>query len=348
MNTKVREYIQEKLQTWRSPAGVAQRHSNSQLDDLLRDVPEGYDFTPPYWAEVLAYEQENVLEDGLLMIWRMLEERLRDNRGGGQIRDSIGFGASLCGDVNAFAFPCGHGTHGVCVDLQLPAYLLFASVAIAAHYEIGGPYKGAIINAEQFAYEIGSRTLWFVGEHRAADQIPSSIHDLRRLTPTKLHSEFCMQLMRGQVTFVLCHEIAHILAGHTEGTQPLSRYVRNARGKAMAGISEQTIYSRSQLQEFEADRVAIHLMLHIARADRTLQMAAYDATNMLFSIFHYFESLLNALYGSDSSTHPPAADRRRAINSEFRKQVTIDPDQIRLMDFIFDYTDVFAKGVKRM
>jgi len=347
MNSGARRYIEQELQPWRRSGFSADQTSVKEMDDLLTSLPEGYAFDRASLAGAMQYGQENVLEDGLLMLWNTLEKRLSPNSGVEHVMDCIGFGASLLGDVNAFAFPCPNGAHGICVDLQLSAYLLFSSIAICAHYEIGGPYRDEIIGARDFASEIGARTLWFLGLRSEARQLQSSIDDMRRLTPTKTHADFCMQLMRGQVMFVISHEIAHILAGHTNEVQTLVQYFSFPHSTRISSRDDQAVYSRSQLQELEADRAAVRLALGCAQGDRVVEGAMFSAANILFSIFHYFERLLDVLYGECSPTHPPAADRRRVVNDEFKRLTEVDPGQAKVGDFVFEYTNAFAKEVKR-
>lgn len=127
-------------------------------------------------------------------------------------------------------------------------------------------------------------------------------------------SEHVIAIMTAQnicsETFVICHEIAHIISGHLTETKQLSM-----AASVSESVREQAVphvYTHSQVQEFEADYVGYQLYLQVIQDHPIL--SAFNMTELFltecFHIFHLMHLVESNIPTYQSvTTHPSAMDR---------------------------------------
>lgn len=352
MNTSVRKYIEKNFQTWQLPIGYEIKTNPESIIPMLENQPEGFTLTLKNISEALLKYggEEGIQEQILLNLWNTLEQKLQNHEISRLMQNQIGFGACDFRDVNAFAFPFDENMHGVCVTLHLPIYILSMTWMICAHLKLG-PYKTQLIKDQDFYRYIATVTLGFIGQlEREKDWDEYNLLiDYRNWVPTLEHADAIFSLQNSQLVFVLCHELAHIISGHTNEKQLVSKVFNYSMHKVLTDFSDTQVYSRIKQQEFEADLEGIHLMISsYGKQSFEMILASYCGINILFSIMHYFEAMLKVLYGENSLTHPPAVERRRRIKNWFEKTYKIDQRLCKSQDFIFDIIDGYAREVRRV
>jgi hypothetical protein len=102
--------------------------------------------------------------------------------------------------------------------------------------------------------------------------------------------------------FILLHEYGHVIRGHL-----VSGRVRPAFGGQFPDIQE---YSKSELEEFEADEYAIHKLIEFSGVGRSTEAVA---AGVLLKFFDICELLK---FPDVTRTHPPADHRWERIKTQ--------------------------------
>lgn len=135
-----------------------------------------------------------------------------------------------------------------------------------------------------------------------------------------------------QISFILCHELAHASLGHTSSSNTIvcPSFLRSSRNVE--------VYTHSQVQEFEADKKGFDLFSKIFAGEKDMY---YGAIHALFLILHLAEARVPIDESSPyfALSHPPALRRWREISNNWHwgksrphKEAGIQmSQQIRLM-----------------
>jgi hypothetical protein len=120
-----------------------------------------------------------------------------------------------------------------------------------------------------------------------------------------------MDFVYSQLSFVICHEFAHIVLGHT-AEAAITRCHLSPRIKLTASF-----YNYKQIQEFEADEEAFNMLNRVYTGSKALD-SRHGAIYTLFSLLHLSELVFATVTNTKNiaiqyPTHPPAPDRWRRV-----------------------------------
>lgn len=152
-------------------------------------------------------------------------------------------------------------------------------------------YGRAIIG---LAYAVVFNDTRYLKPHRRTLEFPS-LCDYDPFT-----SAFCLMME----LFILVHEYAHYLLGHLS-----LEHVEPALGLDSEVLRE---YSKSQVQEFEADRYAVEAMLRSCTSRPIIPSDVACSAGLLLKFFELCELVRPPLV-SEGGTHPPARKRWERI-----------------------------------
>jgi hypothetical protein len=114
--------------------------------------------------------------------------------------------------------------------------------------------------------------------------------------------------------FVLAHEYAHVVAGHLSASQTV---------KVPTPAGEVEFAAKSRIEEFQADQIALGVILKSPEFDRSDPITPRIATAGVLLSFALAELIertatsVQRLYGFTSmSDHPPTSDRREVLTNE--------------------------------
>ena len=118
---------------------------------------------------------------------------------------------------------------------------------------------------------------------------------------TQAFNQFVMTLCIVMEQFILLHEYGHIVLSHlkTDSTVPLRFNSAALR-----------VFTKSQEQEFEADRFATEQLFNLTAMP--LPIIPY-AIGLLFKFFELVETISGRTDTPDNASHPSASDRLAAI-----------------------------------
>ena len=182
-------------------------------------------------------------------------------------------------------------------------------------------------------------------------------------------------------TFVLCHEVGHVMSGHVEGLKHYEGEEGIAELTSYVAPSK-TRYERRQAWEYDADAIASTLMIHFiaemvenakthkkmeeifGRADHTVEHTLSIAIVALFAFFNYMRGVRHKLQLKTTHPHPlvraycirdllvSAASARwdidmdaleRLVDERFEEFITA-MEKIDLFDFtIFDRESLLSR-----
>jgi hypothetical protein len=107
--------------------------------------------------------------------------------------------------------------------------------------------------------------------------------------------------------FVLCHELAHVVAGHLESPE-------NAPPMASATSPRlQVVSSASWQQEFDADEVGLRALLELSSESGASRGMLYAGAELFLHVLGLLEQFAGLPV---STTHPPAAQRRARLRAQ--------------------------------
>jgi hypothetical protein len=140
--------------------------------------------------------------------------------------------------------------------------------------------------------------------------------------PDSLHHYFCLLAE----LFILYHELGHICLGHLHGTD-VSRLNEESSGETL-------VFNRSMRNELAADQFAYdQLVRWSARTDPAIARDVVYAAGCFLVLVHAVELVAGP---SLTDTHPPAADRWKAIRARIEPlpQNTIVHSVDHLLDWL--------------
>lgn len=224
-------------------------------------------------------------------------------------------------DPNAACIRSPHGDI-IVVSETLGEYLFFMNLFL-------------MTQGQSIPPEDTSAALYIAIRTMMSTESPDFDLDPRGDPPEPLNSH-CRAMVREQLQFVIGHEYAHHTLGHMGARQQVTSAHEVFPGKL--GSSEQ-VYSRSQQQEFEADRAAL---LDPDLSDGQLSIRL-GAVSYFFFGLELWQTVRDFIAPPvRPSTHPPARDRLERLRDAVLGARTIDPERVGDDEMIrsnFDHLD---------
>jgi hypothetical protein len=114
-------------------------------------------------------------------------------------------------------------------------------------------------------------------------------------------------MMKSAKQFVIAHELAHIASGHLDRAASITRTL-------VGGATVEAVQKHSAA-EFEADLLALPMMLHTIPWENPSEMQTIELEAIVAGIVFYFEvaAQIEELAPSADSSHPPIGIRQRLI-----------------------------------
>lgn len=140
--------------------------------------------------------------------------------------------------------------------------------------------------------------------------------------------------------FVILHEYGHIILGHLDDSNVRKTIIGNENeirdfGRSSSAKSTIVEYSRSQLDEFEADLFAFNKLRIGLRELETSATEVLSPIGLVLNLFHFCEVLSKSFYGvlPGSDTHPAARDRWDRLLKAAERDLPnpSNPGQLNLM-----------------
>lgn len=213
-------------------------------------------------------------------------------------------------EANAKAIPAPNGGWLIVVNWGLPIFLYEVARAISTRFRFQdstghSPFGESLLEFEETCRYIAEIFAWYRGVGRpAAFDFP--VHPAQVVAAGKL-AIFAEQ-------FVVCHEMAHFLAGHIETPFSGRKYMANLPGDVPPSSWE---------QEMEADRVGLRILL--GRDDPALraeQVNAFTGADFFLQVMSLFEELAQI---PPAETHPPSSLRLKQLR-DYAKSLCGDND----------------------
>lgn len=213
-------------------------------------------------------------------------------------------------EANAKAIPAPNGGWLIIVNWGLPIFLYEVARAISTRFQFedsndNRPFGESLLEFDETCRIIAEIFAWYRGVGRpAAFDFP--VHPSQVLAANKL-AMFAEQ-------FVVCHEMAHFLAGHIQTPFNGRKYMPNLPAD---------VPSSSWEQELEADRVGLRILL--GRDDPALQakqVDAYTGANFFLQVMSLFEELAKIPL---AETHPSSILRLKQLR-DYAKSLCVDND----------------------
>jgi hypothetical protein len=146
-----------------------------------------------------------------------------------------------------------------------------------------------------------------------------------------------------EMLFAIAHEYAHFLLNHLDDRNVTSKVMSHLMASKLPLHFERvTIYSQSQVQEFEADNFGIKI-LSGDDVKKEREILLYAITVM--SYFDIFEALIHVILekASPSDSHPSARERRKRMIKIGRK--IWDSDELETCKRLIRIANFFKKRV---
>lgn len=213
-------------------------------------------------------------------------------------------------EVNAKAIPAPNGGWLIVVNWGLPIFLYEVARAISTRFQFqdsngNRPFGESLLEFDETCRIISEIFAWYRGVGRPA-AFDFHIHPAQVMAAGKLATS--------AEEFVVCHEMAHFMAGHVKTPFDGRKYMANLPAD---------VPSSSWEQELEADRVGLRILL--GRNDPALraeQVDAYTGADFFLQVMSLFEELAEIPL---AETHPSSILRLKQLR-DYAKSLCVDND----------------------